>query len=222
MPQDSFYGMRSVFAVFLGLILAAGAMPAAAQSELPAQGDPLAPPSSGDPLAPAIPNDQAAPRAPVTLDTLFADLKREQNEKAAARIAGRIQNLWSHSGSASVDVMMQWSQKAMTERKFDVALDFLDQVVTLAPEYAEGWNRRATVHFLMQNYGKSMSDIEHTLRLEPRHFGALSGMAQIMEVRGRKQLALEAWQKVLDVYPMLRKAQERVSTLSEDLAGEAI
>lgn len=222
MPQDSFYGMRNVFAVFLGLILAAGAMPAAAQSELPAQGDPLAPPSSGDPLAPAIPNDQAAPRAPVTLDTLFADLKREQNEKAAARIAGRIQNLWSHSGSASVDVMMQWSQKAMTERKFDVALDFLDQVVTLAPEYAEGWNRRATVHFMMQNYGKSMSDIEHTLRLEPRHFGALSGMAQIMEVRGRKQLALEAWQKVLDVYPMLSKAQERVSTLSEDLAGEAI
>ena len=87
--------------------------------------------------------------------------------------------------------MMQWSQKAMESKKFDVALDFLDQVVTLSPDYAEGWNRRATVHFMMQNYAKSMADIDHTLQLEPRHFGALSGMAQIMKNTDRKELALE-------------------------------
>ena len=74
----------------------------------------------------------------------------------------------------------------MEAQKFDVALDFLDQVVTLQPTYAEGWNRRATVHFMMKNYGKSMSDIDHTLQLEPRHFGALSGMAQIMKNTGHK------------------------------------
>ncbi len=118
--------------------------------------------------------------------------------------------------------MMQWSQKAIEDQKFDVALDFLDQVVTLDPKYAEGWNRRATAHFLMKNYANSMADIEKTLELEPRHFGALSGMAQIMTETGRKQCALDAWQKVLDVYPMLRNAQDQVSKLSEDLAGEAI
>ncbi|PSJ59288.1 tetratricopeptide repeat protein [Pseudaminobacter soli (ex Li et al. 2025)] len=213
--------MRSVFAVFLGLMVATGTMPASAQSELPEQGDPLAPPPSSDSPAPR-PKEQAVPRAPVTLDSLFADLKRERNEKAAARIAARIQSRWDHSGSASVDLMMGWAQKAMEQQKFDVALDFLDQIVTLAPNYAEGWNRRATVHFLMQSYGKSMTDIEHTLRLEPRHFGAMAGLAVIMEMRGRKQLALEAWQKVLDVYPMMRNAQNRVTTLSEELAGEAI
>lgn len=156
------------------------------------------------------------------LDQLFADLKRERNEKAAERIAGRIGSEWSQSGSASIDLMMQWSQKATENQKFDVALDFLDQVVTLQPTYAEGWNRRATVHFMMKNYGKSMSDIDRTLQLEPRHFGALSGLAQIMAETGHKQSALEAWQRVLGIYPMMRSAQDQVAALSEELAGEGI
>lgn len=156
------------------------------------------------------------------LDTLFADLKRERNEKAAERIATRIREEWVKSGSASVDLMMLWAQQAIEAKKFDVALDFLDQITTLQPEYAEGWNQRATVHYMMRNYRKSMSDIEHTLVLEPRHFGALSGMAQIMAASGRKEMALRAWQRVLDVYPMLRTAQGEVSRLSEELAGEAI
>lgn len=156
------------------------------------------------------------------LDTLFSELKHERNEKAAARIAGRIWDEWNQSGSASVDLMMSWSQQAIAAKKYNVALDFLDLVTTLQPKYAEGWDRRATVHFLMQNYGKSMVDIERTLELEPRHFGALSGMAQIMAATGRDQLALEAWQRVLDIYPMLRNAQNEVSRLSEQLAGESI
>ncbi|MER9403490.1 hypothetical protein NKI36_05435 [Mesorhizobium caraganae] len=156
------------------------------------------------------------------LDQLFADLKRERNEKAAERIAGRIWGEWFQSGSASIDLMMQWSQKAMDDQKFDVALDFLDQVVTLQPKYAEGWNRRATVHYMMRNFGKSMSDIDQTLQLEPRHFGSLSGLAQIMAATGHKQSALEAWQKVLAIYPMMRSAQDQVATLSEELAGEGI
>ncbi|TIM16995.1 MAG: hypothetical protein E5Y74_31195 [Mesorhizobium sp.] len=169
----------------------------------------------------APPATQGAPPAATTkqarLDQLFSDLKRERNEKAAERIAGNIWSEWSQSGSASIDLMMQWSQKAVEGQKFDVALDFLDQVVTLQPTYAEGWNRRATVHFMMKNYGKSMSDIDHT-----RHFGALSGLAQIMALTGHKQSALEAWQKVLAIYPMMRSAQDQVGTISEELAGEGI
>lgn len=199
--------MRILFA-FLTALLVSGALPASAD-------DQAAPP--------AAPN---APAAPMTkqdrLDKLFTDLKRERNEKAAERIAGSIWNEWSQSGSASIDLMMQWSQKAIENQKFDVALDFLDQVVTLQPSYAEGWNRRATVHFMMKNYGKSMSDIDRALQLEPRHFGALSGLAQIMALTGHKQSALEAWQKVLVIYPMMRSAQDQVATLSEELAGEGI
>jgi tetratricopeptide (TPR) repeat protein len=193
--------MRNVFA-FLAVSLLLG----------------VAPPALAG--APATPSAATAQKA--RLDKLFADLKRERNDKAAERIAGNIWREWSDSGSASINLMMLWSQKAMEARKFGVALDFLDQVVTLDPTYAEGWNRRATVHYMMKSYGKSMADIDRTLRLEPRHFGALSGLAQIMADIDHKQAALDAWQRVLAVYPMMRSAQQQVSTLSEELAGERI
>jgi tetratricopeptide (TPR) repeat protein len=166
--------------------------------------------------------DPAAVKPENRLDELFSELKRERNEKAAERIAARISEEWNHSGSASIDLMMTWSKTAMDSKKFDVALDFLDQIVTMSPAYAEGWNRRATVHFMMENYAKSMADINHTLQLEPRHFGALSGMGQIMKNTGHNELALQAWQRVLDIYPMMRSAQNEVGTLSEELAGEGI
>lgn len=196
--------MRSAFACFLFLILA-GVAPAIAAD------------SGGDP------SDRSVAQTDENrLDGLFAQLKRERNEKAAERIAARIWQEWFKSGSASIDLMMSWSNDAIEAKKFDVALDFLDQVVTLDPDYPEGWNRRATVHFMMNNYAKSMADIERTLELEPRHFGALSGMAQILKSTGRKQLALNAYQRVLEIYPMMRSAQGEVATLSEELTGEGI
>jgi tetratricopeptide (TPR) repeat protein len=197
--------MRSVFAFSIGLsFLAAGPALSVEQNKHPLD---------------RPPHEESAKNR---LGELFADLKRERNEKAAERIAGRIWQEWFKSGSATVDLMMQWSSDAVEAKKYDVALDFLDQVIVLSPTYAEGWNRRATVHFMMQNYGKSMADIERTLELEPRHFGALSGMAQIMKNTGRKELALQAYQRVLEIYPMMRSAQSEVATLSEELAGEGI
>lgn len=197
--------MRSVFAFLFLLVAVVGIGPALADDSdaLGRTGQPEA--STGD-----------------RLDKLFADLKRERNEKAAERIANLIRQQWNRSGSASIDLMMLWAGEAMDAKKFDVALDFLDQVVTLDPSYAEGWNRRATVHFMMNNYQKSMADIEKTLQFEPRHFGALSGMAQILSNTGRKKMALEAYQRVLDIYPMMRAAQSEISTISEELAGEGI
>jgi tetratricopeptide (TPR) repeat protein len=207
--------MRDVFALSIALILSA-AVPALSEVQEAA----TPPPAATEGAAPA-----EQPRAKTQaerLDQLFSELKKERNEKAAERIATRIWGEWGQSGSASIDLMMEWSQTAMTDRKFDVALDFLDQVVTIRPSYAEGWNRRATVHYMMRNYAKSMADISETLRLEPRHFGALSGMAAMLEATGRKEQALHAYERVLEIYPMMRSAQGQVATLSEELAGEGI
>ncbi|ACP26579.1 TPR repeat-containing protein [Sinorhizobium fredii NGR234] len=153
------------------------------------------------------------------LDALFLDLKKERDENKARELADRIRLEWQESGSATVNLLMQSADKAITDDKKPVALDILDQVIALAPNYVEGWNRRATLHFQMGNYRKSMSDINRVLAIEPRHFGAIAGMATMLEAAGKNELAMRAWQQFLDVYPSDRKAQEQFGELAEKLAG---
>lgn len=154
------------------------------------------------------------------LADLFKDLKKTRNNRAAKRISDEIWGEWFRSGSASIDLMMKWSNEAVANEKYNIALDYLDQVVTLMPEFAEGWNRRATLHYTMSNFNKSMADIQKVLALEPRHFGALSGMATILERSGKKQAALKAWQRALSVYPAMPSGQAAIIRLSEELEGD--
>ena len=102
------------------------------------------------------------------------------------------------------------------------ALDLLDQALVIAPHYPEAWNRRATLNFSMNRLGKSLVDIEQTLLREPRHWGALMGLAMILEQTGRKEQALETYLRVLAVYPALDSAQDAAGRLSEELLGPAI
>jgi tetratricopeptide (TPR) repeat protein len=154
------------------------------------------------------------------LDKLFGDLKREASPEAATGIANQIRREWQDSGSASINLLIQWADKSMTEEKNAAALDFLDEAIRLKPDYVEGWNRRATLHFKMGNYRKSMSDINQVLRIEPRHFGALAGMAAIMSQTGRDEMALKAWERFLEVYPTERQAQKELGDLAEKLTGQ--
>ncbi|MBP1875093.1 hypothetical protein LPJGGPFB_06103 [Ensifer adhaerens] len=153
------------------------------------------------------------------VDALFSDLKKERDADKARELANQIRMEWQDSGSATVNLLMQWADKAIADNKQPAALDILDQVITLAPSYVEGWNRRATLHYMMGNYRKSMSDINHVLSLEPRHFGALTGMAEILGSAGKDELALRAWEQLLAIYPADRKAQEQLGELTEKLAG---
>lgn len=154
-----------------------------------------------------------------TLDKLFARLRKDPKHSSASATARMIWREWSASGSRSVDLLMSWSAKAMGAKDYAKAQDLLDHIVVIAPEFAEGWNRRATLYYVMDDYGKSLADIETTLALEPRHFGALSGLAAIMQRIGRDEEALDAWYKVLEIYPANQQAQQAVITLEEALAG---
>jgi tetratricopeptide (TPR) repeat protein len=156
------------------------------------------------------------------LSELFATLKRSKSEAIANDLANSIRAEWTASGSATVDLLMQWALQAMNRRDHVAAMDFLDQVVTLKPDFAEGWNRRATLHFSMNNYSKSMLDIEKTLELEPRHFGALAGMGMIFLSLDRKEQALSVYLKALEVYPLMRDVQKTVGELEDQLAGSRI
>lgn len=156
------------------------------------------------------------------LNDLFSELKREPNERKAKQLASRIAINWSTSGSATTDALMAWAQQAMRDGRHSTALELLDQVIVLRPDFAEGWNRRATLHFAMRNHVKSMADIERTLALEPRHFGALSGMASILAARGKDEDALKIYEYVLTIYPAHQTAQKSVLKLLEKLEKSEI
>lgn len=165
---------------------------------------------------------EATQSAAEKLDALFSELQRERNEAKAERISRRIWSQWFESGSASIDLLMMSAENAIQSRRFSVALDLLDQVTLLEPDYAEGWNRRATLHFMMQQNTKSISDIERTLALEPRHFGALAGLAGILRSQGDNERALDIYLKTLEIYPMMRGAQQAVAQITEELAAEKL
>jgi tetratricopeptide (TPR) repeat protein len=156
------------------------------------------------------------------LDELFGELKREPNFGKAKRLASRITINWSSSGSATANALMVWAQHAMRDGRNTDAMELLDQVIVLLPDYAEGWNRRATLHYVMRNYVKSMADIEQTLSLEPRHFGALVGMATILSAIGEDDNALEVYERVLSIYPANRNAQASMIKLMQKLEKSEI
>lgn len=179
---------------------------------LPAASLPAQPPAK--PLASA-----PLPTRAERLNNLFAALKREPDSDKANGIADQIRREWQESDSPTVNLLMKWAAKAVADSKQPSALDLYDQVIALAPDYVEGWNQRATLHYQMSNYRKSMSDINQVLTLEPRHFGALAGMATILSETGKDALALRAWEQFLNIYPAERKAQEQLGELEEKLAG---
>ena len=177
---------------------------------------PLTPVQTG-PDSEQKPAPDTAQTSEERLDKLFADLRRTTDEAKARRIASQINTLWSQSGSATVDILMQWANTAMLERRYPSAIDFLNEAIALDPEYAEAWNRRATVYFLQKDYAHAMYDINRTLELEPRHYGALTGMAAILRLRGLKEQALKAYEQALIVYPMMRDAQKNFNDLADEL-----
>ncbi|MEM1037974.1 MAG: hypothetical protein AAGI12_00730 [Pseudomonadota bacterium] len=157
-----------------------------------------------------------------TLDGLLTQLSRTSDRRRAKRVEERIWEYWRESDSKSVDLLVGWARAAMRDKRFGQALDLLDQVVVLRPNYSEGWNQRATLHYMMSDFNKSIADIERTLALQPRHFGALSGLAAILERTGQKKRALDVWYRTLKVYPAMKSGQDAIVRLEEELAGSKL
>ena len=169
---------------------------------------------------PQSPGDEAA-RNRARLDALFALLAQHDSPDWLS-VQNEIWVLWSHSGSPAMDLLLMRAESAMESDRFELALRFLDDLVRLAPDFAEGWNKRATVYFLLGEYGRSVADIQRTLALEQRHFGALSGLGMILERLGDKQGAMRAYRRGLEVHPNLPGAAEGVERLAPDVDGREL
>jgi tetratricopeptide (TPR) repeat protein len=156
------------------------------------------------------------------LDFLFGALKAAPDEASAKHVEARIWALWLQTPSDTAALLMMRAKAAMDAQQIDIALKLLDAVVRLRPDYVEGWNRRATLYYLKNDYRHSLEDIEQVLIREPRHFGALAGLGMIMQDIGDEKRALDAFRKALAVNPHLDKVPELVKSLSEKVEGRDI
>lgn len=150
------------------------------------------------------------------LDRLFAQLRQADDKDMAAVLENAIQAMWLRSGSPTADVLMKQAGEATEAKSYGPALAILDTVVELYPDFAEGWNRRATVHFLRGDYTSSLSDIEQVLALEPRHYGALSGLGAIEKERGNGRAALRALRRAKLINPNLDSIDDRIRELEQE------
>ncbi len=155
------------------------------------------------------------------LDGLFDKLKTA-DEQAAARIEQEIWIEWSKSGSAAMDVLLERGRAAMAAGEIELAVEHFTALIDHAPDFAEGWNARATAYYQLGQIGPSMADIAKTLQLNPRHFGALSGFAAILEELDRKEQALEVWKAVQAIHPHAAGVPEAIDRLNADLEGSSL
>lgn len=162
--------------------------------------------------------DQGDPR----LDALFARLHITKDENEAARLTQEIWSIWRHADVPAVQWMMMESQRFMNAGSLDSALGGFSLIVEAAPNFAEGWHKRATVHFLIGNFKESIQDIRKTVTLEPRHFGAYAGLGLIYLKMGQEKAALKALERALEINPHLPGTRKTVEELREKLEGEKI
>jgi tetratricopeptide (TPR) repeat protein len=186
------------------LILLAGPTPALAQS--------AAPPEPG-----AAPKE--APRPPPTLDDLFARLKDARDDSEARGVAQLIERRLDRSGSDTVDLLANRAGQALKDKDAALAIELLDRVTTLEPNWAEGWSRRATAFYLLDDQASALADLSRALRLEPRHFEAWAALAHIYMANDDKARALAAFRKAQAIYPRMGKLRESIEHLAPDVDG---
>lgn len=193
--------------------------------ELPDEMDPDQGPAENDSAAEAD-EGPAKAQEPKNREEMLAELYQHLSQapdaQQAAPIAQTIEGLWLHSESATIGVLMQRAIKAINEKNTDLALQLLNAVVELAPDYAEGWSRRAFLYYLENDYEHAVGDLRRVLALDPNHFRALDGLARILRETGQKKSALQVYEKLLRIYPHFPEADEAVEELSVEVEGRGI
>jgi Flp pilus assembly protein TadD len=185
----------------LPVLLALAAMPVAHADDNPAK-------------PPVQASDQVASPGKAMMDELFQRLATTKDPEEAQGVALVIQRMWLKSGSDTADLLMQRAVAASNAGADDLALTLLTRITDLQPDWAEGWNQLANLQFKVGNEDEAVRDLAHALKLEPRHFEALSNLGSILQSEGDNKGALEAYRAVLKLYP----TEPTVSKLADKLA----
>jgi tetratricopeptide (TPR) repeat protein len=180
---------------------------------------PAAPAPQGKPDT----EDAQPPQTPAQLRAdIYARLAASTDADETDGLVGLLLASYAQSGSDTADLLLQRARKAIGAREYEAAGQILDATVALVPDWAEGWNARATLRYLDDDYDASMADIAETLKREPRHLGAMLGMANILESRDKPDEALKIYDRVLSIAPHWRNAEKAAKRLKASLAGQEL
>lgn len=154
------------------------------------------------------------------IDALFARLQTSSPEETT-RIENEIIRLWSSSGSSQTDSLYMFARDNADRGNYRIALQLINRALGTKPDFAEAWNLRATIHYLRNNFPASIRDIETTLELNPRHFGAINGLALILEKSGRDELALAAYRRAAELSPNRRGLQGSIERVENRIRSRS-
>ncbi|MGX1743924.1 tetratricopeptide repeat protein [Bosea sp. NPDC055353] len=168
-----------------------------------------------NPVTPSAP--QRSPAA--TLERLFQRLHDAATQEEAEGVARLIQRRWARSGSDTADLLMTRAQQALKDKQNELAIELLDRVISLQPDWAEAWNQRANALYLLGDSIRSMLDIGETLKREPRHYGAMMGLGMILRQQGDDKAAMAAFRKALEIYPQFDAVKKAVDALKTEVDG---
>ncbi len=168
----------------------------------------------------SIPEDPAQ-RAKLLSD-LYAHLAAAEDEDAAKGVAEAIERVWLAGGGDTVALLMERALGVYKKKNTELALQLLDAVTELAPDFPEGWNRRAYVLYMENDASRALGDLRRVLALDPNHFKALDGLGQILRELGQKKAALDVYRKLLAVHPYWNGAKEALVELERDVKGQGI
>ena len=148
------------------------------------------------------------------LDFLFSALLKAENQEQGDLITNEIWKRWLSVDNSEISKLLSAGISAMNQNNLFVALNLFDKVVEKEPKFSEGWNKRATVYYLLGDYSNSIKDIQKTLQLEPRHFGAMAGLAGIFLAQGDHETAEAVLKKTLSINPFLIDIQRQLTILN--------
>ena len=149
---------------------------------------------------------------------LLVEVLRDPDPTVCALAEQSLWQIWSRSGDPDVDALFQRGLDQMNQRDFEEAIETFSQIIRKKPDFAEGWNKRATLYYLIGEYEKSLADCEEVIRRNPVHFGVLSGFGLNYLRLGKPEQALDYFQRALVVDPNLSQAQVAVEELKQFLA----
>ena len=200
-----------------------GEAPRMAPRDTPGDAGPSSGPSSGPDRGKAKEPVITLANRQAMLGALYDQLASTHDPEAAKPVIEAIWKVWTFSGSATSDVLLERARASAAEQGGETPLKFLNAIVELQPDFAQAWFLRAMVYKLQNDSHRMLGDLRRTLALDPRHFEALKALAFELNERGEKKTAMEAYGKLLQTYPAAAKSDDPIlEALTRDLAGQGI